>query len=95
MIRQAKAVKAPSFVVKAGGLLGSLFPKAQIKTVVKPAVSLPAASEDEADPDGQDVCRDPVIQAAYAVDPLCAPVGTYKGVADMLLGVSPLPAPLR
>lgn len=33
------------------------------------------------------MCRDPIIQQAYAVDPLCVPTGTFKGVSDMLLGV--------
>lgn len=37
---------------------------------------------------GQDTCRDPAITSAYAKDPLCTQKGTFKGVADMLLGVS-------
>jgi hypothetical protein len=36
----------------------------------------------------QDTCRDPAISTAYAKDPLCTQKGTFKGVADMLLGVS-------
>ena len=36
----------------------------------------------------QDTCRDPAITTAYAKDPLCTQKGTFKGVADMLLGVS-------
>jgi acylglycerol lipase len=35
----------------------------------------------------QDTCRDPAVQKEYANDPLCKQVGTYRGVADMLLGV--------
>lgn len=35
----------------------------------------------------QDVCRDPVIQKAYAEDPLCVQVGSFRGISDMLLGV--------
>lgn len=38
----------------------------------------------------QDACRDPEVSAAYAKDPLCTQRGTFRGVADMLLGVSPL-----
>lgn len=34
----------------------------------------------------QYVTRDPVLGAEYASDPLCAPVGTYRGVSDMLNG---------
>lgn len=38
----------------------------------------------------QDISRDPEVQTSYANDPLCVPIGTYKGVADMLLGVRSL-----
>ena len=27
------------------------------------------------------------VQKAYMADPLCVPKGTFRGVADMLLGV--------
>lgn len=43
----------------------------------------------------QDTCRDPAVQQAYANDPLCKQVGTYRGVADMLLGVRVSSRPLN
>ncbi|GAA5953625.1 hypothetical protein JCM21900_003366 [Sporobolomyces salmonicolor] len=70
LLRQAPAVKAPGVIVKAGSLLGRLSATLPIKATVK----------------AEDTCRDPVIQKAYAADPLCKQVGTYRGVADMLLG---------
>jgi hypothetical protein len=41
----------------------------------------------------QHTCRDPVVQKEYANDPLCKQVGTFRGVGDMLLGVSALLPP--
>ncbi|GAA5856122.1 hypothetical protein JCM8547_002990 [Rhodosporidiobolus lusitaniae] len=70
LIRQAKGVKAPNVIVKAGSLLGKLSGNWTLKATVKP----------------EDCTRDPAIQKAYAQDPLCVQVGTFRGVADMLLG---------
>ncbi|ORY83476.1 Alpha/Beta hydrolase protein [Leucosporidium creatinivorum] len=70
LLRQTKAVKTPLLVVRAGSVLGSMFPKLNVAAEVKPA----------------NVCRDPEIQKAYSEDPLCVQKGTFKGVADMLLG---------
>jgi len=70
LLRQAKGVKASSLLVRAGSLLGKVSNKLTIKAEVKP----------------EDICRDPAVQEAYRNDPLCEPIGTYRGVADMLLG---------
>jgi len=70
LLRQAVGARAPAVLVRAGSIIGMIAPKMQLKTEVNPSA----------------ICRDPVVQAAYAADPLCAPIGSYKGVADMLLG---------
>lgn len=70
LLRQAPGARAPALLIRAGSIIGMLAPKMQLKTEVNATA----------------ICRDPVVQAAYAADPLCAPVGSYKGVADMLLG---------
>ncbi|GAA5978380.1 hypothetical protein JCM11641_004672 [Rhodosporidiobolus odoratus] len=70
LLRQAKAVRAPGLVVKAGSLLGKLSGALTLKAAVKP----------------EDCTRDPEAAATYAKDPLCKQVGTFRGVGDMLLG---------
>ncbi|CDR44683.1 RHTO0S09e07646g1_1 [Rhodotorula toruloides] len=70
LLRQAKGVKASPLIVKAGSLIGKLSSTLTLKATVNP----------------EDTCRDPAVQQAYANDPLCKQVGTYRGVADMLLG---------
>ncbi|GAA6007427.1 alpha/beta hydrolase [Rhodotorula paludigena] len=70
LLRQSKAVRAPLFVVRAGSLLGKLSGSLTLKATVTP----------------EHTCRDPVVQKEYAEDPLCKQVGTFRGVADMLLG---------
>ncbi|BGP56809.1 hypothetical protein JCM8202v2_004440 [Rhodotorula sphaerocarpa] len=70
LLRQAKDVRAPAWMVRAGSLVGKLSGTMPIKATVKP----------------EHTCRDPVIQKAYANDPLCKQVGTFRGVGDMLLG---------
>ncbi|GAA5930885.1 hypothetical protein JCM10213_003935 [Rhodosporidiobolus nylandii] len=70
LLRQAKAVRAPGIVVRAGSLLGKLSGTLPLKAEVK----------------AEDCTRDPVAAETYAKDPLCKQVGTFRGVADMLLG---------
>jgi len=70
LIRQAEDVRTNLIVVKIGSLLGAALPSLQLNVGV---------------PSG-DISRDPEVNKAYAADPYCAPVGTYKGVGDMLLG---------
>ncbi|GAA6064367.1 hypothetical protein JCM10212_004100 [Sporobolomyces blumeae] len=70
LLRQAKSVRAPAFVVRAGSVLGRLSATLPINAKVKP----------------EDTCRDVDVQQAYANDRLCKQVGTFRGVADMLLG---------
>ncbi|GAA5838929.1 hypothetical protein JCM9279_003903 [Rhodotorula babjevae] len=70
LLRQSKGVKAPALIVRAGSLIGKLSGALTLKATVKP----------------EDTCRDPAVQKAYAEDPLCKQVGTFRGVGDMLLG---------
>lgn len=70
LIQQTPAVAAPGMVVRLGSFVGAVLPRLTLKVGVT----------------SKDICRDPVIQEKYANDPLCAPVGTFKGVADMILG---------
>ncbi|TNY20527.1 Alpha/Beta hydrolase protein [Rhodotorula diobovata] len=70
LLRQSKDVRAPALVVRAGSLLGKLSATLTLKATVTP----------------EHTCRDPVIQKEYAEDPLCKQIGTFRGVADMLLG---------
>jgi len=70
LIDQADAVKAPRLMIHAGSWIGHLLPSLQMNVGVA----------------SKDISRDPEVQAKYAVDPLCPPIGSYKGVADMLLG---------
>ncbi|BGP41667.1 hypothetical protein JCM10449v2_005658 [Rhodotorula kratochvilovae] len=70
LLRQSKDIRAPLLVVRAGSLLGRLSASLTLKATVTP----------------EHTCRDPAIQKSYAEDPLCKQVGTFRGVADMLLG---------
>ncbi|KAH9811504.1 acylglycerol lipase [Melampsora americana] len=70
LIRQTPAVATSGMVVRLGSFVGAVLPKLTLKVGVA----------------SKDICRDPVIQEQYAKDPLCAPVGTFKGIADMILG---------
>ncbi|KAK4051048.1 hypothetical protein OIV83_003177 [Microbotryomycetes sp. JL201] len=70
LLRQARAVRTNMAIVKLGNLVGKLSPKLTVSTPLKP----------------EDLCRDPVIYKAYAEDPLCAPKGTFRHVANMLMG---------
>ncbi|POY76541.1 A/B superfamily hydrolase [Rhodotorula taiwanensis] len=70
LLRQAKGVRAPSWMVKAGSLVGKLSATLPIKATVNP----------------EHTCRDPQVQKEYANDPLCKQVGTFRGVGDMLVG---------
>jgi len=69
LIDQADAVKVPKLMIKAGSWIGHLLPSLQMNVGVA----------------SKDISRDPEVQAQYAADPLCPPIGSYKGVADMLL----------
>ncbi|EGG10409.1 acylglycerol lipase [Melampsora larici-populina 98AG31] len=70
LIQQAPGVAAPGMFVRIGSFVGAVLPKLTLKVGVA----------------SKDICRDPVIQEEYANDPLCAPIGTFKGIADMILG---------
>ncbi|KAM0751006.1 acylglycerol lipase [Meredithblackwellia eburnea MCA 4105] len=70
LLWQSPGVKAPGLIVSAGSLIGKLSANLTLKAAVNP----------------KDISRDPEVQQAYAVDPLCKPIGTFKGVSDMLLG---------
>ncbi|GAA95178.1 uncharacterized protein L969DRAFT_96396 [Mixia osmundae IAM 14324] len=70
LIEQPKKVAAPMLAVRAGSIIGRLLPSLQMK------VGVPS----------NDICRDPAVCKAYKEDPLCPPMGCYRGVADMLLG---------
>jgi acylglycerol lipase len=92
LLRQAKGVKTPLLIVKAGSLVGKISGKLTMKAEVKPEVSFVSVPKGESKADTrscetQDVCRDPEIQVAYAKDPLCVQVGSFRGISDMLLGV--------
>lgn len=56
--------------VKLASIIGTIAPRFQMKQAVVPEA----------------ISRDPVVNAAYAIDPLCAPIGTYKGISNMLIG---------
>ncbi|PLW38263.1 hypothetical protein PCANC_14901 [Puccinia coronata f. sp. avenae] len=70
LIEQTPGVAAAGALIRLGSFLGAVLPKLTLKVGVA----------------SKDISRDPVIQEQYVHDPLCAPVGTYKGVGDMLLG---------
>ena len=70
LLRQADAVRANPALIAVGGMLGKLLPSLQINVGVA----------------SNDISRDPEVNAAYAKDPLCAPIGTYNGVAAMIQG---------
>lgn len=70
LIAQTPGVATSGALIRLGSFVGAILPKLTIKVGVAP----------------KDICRDPVIQEQYAHDPLCAPIGTFKGVADMILG---------
>ncbi|GAA6054653.1 hypothetical protein JCM3770_002924 [Rhodotorula araucariae] len=70
LLRQSKGVRAPALIVRAGSLIGRISGALTLKATVTP----------------EHTCRDPAVQKAYAEDPLCKQVGTFRGVADMLLG---------
>jgi len=70
LIAQTPGVATSGALIRLGSFLGALLPKLTLKVGVA----------------AKDICRDPVIQEQYVHDPLCAPIGTYKGVGDMLLG---------
>jgi len=74
LLRQADAVRANPALIAVGGMLGKLLPSLQINVGVA----------------SNDISRDPEVNAAYAKDPLCAPIGTYNGVAAMIQGGSKL-----
>ena len=70
LLRQADAVRANPLLIAVGGLLGKVLPSLQLNVGVASG----------------DISRDPEVNAAYAKDPLCAPIGSYAGVAAMLQG---------
>ncbi|KAI5480651.1 hypothetical protein MNV49_007578 [Pseudohyphozyma bogoriensis] len=70
LLRQSPGVKTSLLIVRAGSVLGKISSTLRIKAEVK----------------AEHVTRDAEIGKAYAVDPLCPQVGTFRGVADMLLG---------
>ncbi|GAA5822343.1 hypothetical protein JCM11251_006308 [Rhodosporidiobolus azoricus] len=70
LLRQSPAVKSPLWVVRAGSILGKVSGALTLKAPVK----------------AEDCTRDPVVRDAYVNDPLCKQQGTFRGVADMLLG---------
>ncbi|KAA1119653.1 hypothetical protein PGT21_030979 [Puccinia graminis f. sp. tritici] len=70
LIAQTPGVATAGALIRVGSFVGAILPKLTLKVGVS----------------AKDICRDPVIQEKYSHDPLCAPIGTYKGVGDMLLG---------
>ncbi|GAA6016391.1 hypothetical protein JCM10207_003847 [Rhodosporidiobolus poonsookiae] len=70
LIRQAREVRAHPLIVRAGSLVGKLSGGLRLKAEVK----------------AEDCTRDAAAAAAYMSDPLCKQQGTFRGVADMLLG---------
>ncbi|GAA5898231.1 hypothetical protein JCM6882_000108 [Rhodosporidiobolus microsporus] len=70
LLRQSPSVKASPLIVRAGSLLGKVSGSLTLKAPVK----------------AEDCTRDPVAREAYVNDPLCKQQGTFRGVADMLLG---------
>ncbi|KAK4051672.1 hypothetical protein OIO90_004622 [Microbotryomycetes sp. JL221] len=70
LLRQAAGARTHMLIVKLGSIVGKLSSKLTVATPLNP----------------DHVCRDPEISKAYAQDPLCEQKGTFKHVADMLLG---------
>ncbi|KAI8455482.1 acylglycerol lipase [Phakopsora pachyrhizi] len=70
LIQQASNVATNGTIIRLGSFIGAVLPKLPIRVGVSP----------------EDICRDKFIQEKYEHDPLCAPIGTFKGVADMILG---------
>ncbi|KAK4706149.1 acylglycerol lipase, partial [Phenoliferia sp. Uapishka_3] len=70
LLRQGAKDRAPKLIVRAGSIIGKISGSLTLKAEVKP----------------ENISRDVNIQKAYAADPLCVPTGTFRGVANMLLG---------
>ncbi|KAG0140196.1 hypothetical protein CROQUDRAFT_111241 [Cronartium quercuum f. sp. fusiforme G11] len=70
LIAQTPGVATPNLILRLGSFVGAVLPKLTLKVGLEP----------------KDISRDPVVQEQYAHDPLCAPIGTVKGIADMIIG---------
>ncbi|KAI7960029.1 hypothetical protein MJO29_005097 [Puccinia striiformis f. sp. tritici] len=70
LIAQSPGVATAGPLIRLGSFVGAILPKLTVHVGVS----------------AKDICRDPVIQERYSHDPLCAPIGTFKGVGDMILG---------
>ncbi|KAH9468675.1 hypothetical protein Pst134EA_009209 [Puccinia striiformis f. sp. tritici] len=70
LIAQSPGVATAGPLIRLGSFVGAILPKLTVHVGVS----------------AKDICRDPVIQEQYSHDPLCAPIGTFKGVGDMILG---------
>lgn len=68
LISQLPHEKAGSALLFVGGLIGKVLPSLQMKV----------AALDHA------LTHDEELNKAYQNDPLCAPIGTYRGISDML-----------
>jgi len=68
LISQLPHEKASSALLFVGGLIGKVLPSLQMKV----------AALDHA------LTHDEALNESYKNDPLCAPIGTYRGISDML-----------
>ncbi|KAH8916799.1 alpha/beta-hydrolase [Atractiella rhizophila] len=83
LIKQTPAVATSPIVLRVGSVIGSLAPGMQVKVGKEPKQV--KEGEEEQSWRG-DICRDKAVVKEYETDPYTAAIGSYKGVADMLLG---------